>query len=610
MTLSPAAALLRYLLIAAFSIGAIGPTNAQNADILKTGAVLTRELEAGQVHRFTVRTTDNQAVIVSLRRGNLGSDDEMNYLITVIDPSGNTVEEVNTASDASLCYFRSRESGEHSVVVRRWNGADRGTYDVEILVHAELAGSVSGRIDQLLEPFYSADRPGAAVAAVVGGVPVYQRTFGLASIEYGQAIYNDTPFELASCSKQFTGYAIAMLIEQGVLSESDDIRKYLPEFQYEGDVITIRDLIHHLSGIYDYEPALELVGYPRDGDDLLSTGRILRAVWSQPGTYFEPGTSHRYSNSGYVLLAEIVSRVTGMSFGDWLEQNVLRPAEMNEAYVRDNYRLVERGKAMSYRLKVPSDAPLGPADGYEALPNYLEALGAANVHASLDDMVRWAVNSRNGTLGGTGTVSRFRQGILPEPQDYDYLHGLATSIHRGMKREFHQGLSLGYRTGFYHYPDGDATVIYFANDGEWRTYYLAEKVAEILLDGKLDRHVDSVADSITAPIHSEVTRQQNVDQPSEGELARYVGEFHNGALGSSFTVLLNQGRLEVHSVRERPILLRFTGRHTFASENWAMNTLAFELNNGIIDHVTLRNTSDGRAIRFRRLVKPALEAEP
>lgn len=590
----------------------VGAASAQQTVTLRADETHTGSLTTGQAHRYALVMDDAQAAIVSLMRGGLGTDREMNYLMTVLDPQGRVCEQVNTADGASFCYFRSREPGVHTIIVRRWNGHPSGTYGLRLLLHDELAESLGGRIDQLLAPFYAPDRPGAAVAAVIQGGTAYKRTFGLASLEYDRPIRDDTPFELASCSKQFTGYALAMLIEQGLVSPEDDIRKHMPDMPDTGQPVTVRHLIHHLSGIYDYEPSLELAGYPRDGDDLLTTDRILRAILAQPGTYFPPGTSHSYSNSGYVLLGELVASVTGLPFGDWVQQHLLRPANMRDAYVRDGSRSVEPGKAMSYQRTTPSDAPTEPIDGYVALPNYLQAVGAANVHASINDMIQWAINSRNGHLGGAKTAARFRQGILPVPQDHDYLYGLATSIHRGLKREFHQGLSLGYRTGFYHYPDADATVIYLANDGEWRTFYLAEKVAEIVLDGTLRPYIDSPAPSMEPPAASNPAPAQSPTSgaDSQAETIDAIGTYANAALGVSIRIKLVEGRLEAHSIRFPPVPLKHIEQRTFESDQWSMRTVRFEPVRGTPDRMLITNASDGRSIRFDRIANRAQPTNP
>ncbi|MEM6672495.1 MAG: serine hydrolase domain-containing protein [Planctomycetota bacterium] len=555
-------------------------------------------LAAGQEHRYHVAMEPNQVAIVALSRDRLGTEQEMNYLVTVTDPAGRVCEEVDTADGASFCYFRSRVPGDHSLLVRRWNGHREGTYSIRLLERSDAAATVHERIDRLLEPFYRDDRPGAAVAAVVDGEPIYARGFGLASLEHVRPITRNTRFELASCSKQFTGYAVAMLCEQGVWEPGDDVRTFLPELPEQAHVVTIRHLVHHLSGIYDYEPALELAGYPRDGDDQLSFERILRTIYAQPGTYFVPGSAHRYSNSGYVLLADAIARVANEPFGTWMEENVLLPAGMSGSFVRDDGRAVHDGVARSYERTTPSDEFTGPRPEYATRPNYLQALGAAHVHASIDDMIRWSIHSRDGKVGGEGAARRFRRGILRDPQDNDYLHGLATSIHRGMKREFHQGLSMGFRTGYYDYPDAKTTIIYLANDGEWRTYYLAEKVAEIVLDGALDPYVEPrQLEPPSAPDRSDA-QASTPPPPTADELDALCGVYANASLGVAYTVESTDGGLRLSSIRTRPIRLEPLGDSTFESSHWAFQRVSFEDSGAAME---IRSDSEGRAFVFDRI---------
>src|SRR5512137_851945 len=169
--------------------------------------------------------------------------------------------------------------------------------------------SLDSKVDALFAPLNSLNTPGAAVAVVKDGLVVYRKGFGCAQLEYGIPITPSTVFHVASVSKQFTAMAITMLEAAGKLSADDDIRKYLPEMADFGTPITIRHLLNHTSGLRDQWDLLVLSGWRMD--DVITQAQIMDRLRRQKELNFAPGSRYLYSNSGFTLLAEIVSRVSG-----------------------------------------------------------------------------------------------------------------------------------------------------------------------------------------------------------------------------------------------------------------------------------------------------------
>src|SRR5437773_4769298 len=122
------------------------------------------------------------------------------------------------------------------------------------------ATAPEAKVDQLFNTWNRPDSPGAAVVVVKDGAVVYQHGYGCANLEHRIPITPRTVFDAASVAKQFTGLAIAMLIEQGRLSLDDDIRKHLPEVPDFGKPITVRHLLHHTCGVRDWFELLVLSG--------------------------------------------------------------------------------------------------------------------------------------------------------------------------------------------------------------------------------------------------------------------------------------------------------------------------------------------------------------
>ncbi|MEM9839441.1 MAG: serine hydrolase domain-containing protein [Pseudomonadota bacterium] len=462
-------ALLVVLVVAL--VGCATPYAEEQSGSLRVGQPINAVVTETSKDTFSLHARIGQFILLHLVRGSFEQGQEVNLAVTVTAPSGAVVEDTNTASGTSLLALYPEETGVYEISVRRWNGASEGDYAVHLDTIERAPRSRVRRIGQLLDHLYTDERPGAAVAVVDQGRPVFAKTYGLASLEPTARMTKRTPLELASVSKQFTANAIAMLVADGRLSLTDKVSAYLPQMRPLGDDITIHHLVHHLSGLRDYDEVL--------GDREATHAAILEALYSQPAPYFSAGSEYRYSNGGYVLLAEIVRVVTGEPFPDWMRDNVFVPLGMPDSEI--TFATVP-----SYRKDGAGfdDIDVSP-ETYARVQEVLEAMGAAHVHASLDDMVRWAQNYRTQTLGGTEIADIIDDGIIPEAQPWDYVFGLHQFTDRGLLRRGHEGLTHGFRTQFVWFPDEDVFVVYLANDGEWRTYYLAEKIIDLYLGDRM-----------------------------------------------------------------------------------------------------------------------------
>jgi CubicO group peptidase (beta-lactamase class C family) len=188
--------------------------------------------------------------------------------------------------------------------------------------HAD-ATSLTAQTDRLFAAWDKPGSPGAALAVVRDGRVVYQRGYGMANLEYGIPITPATIFDVASVSKQFTAFAVQLLAQDHRLALDDDVRKYLPELHEFGKTITIRDLLHHTSGLRDQWNLLWLAGWRNQ--DVITEQDVLNLVWRQEELNFEPGAEHLYSNTGYTLLGLIVKRISGRSLDAFCQERMFNP---------------------------------------------------------------------------------------------------------------------------------------------------------------------------------------------------------------------------------------------------------------------------------------------
>ncbi len=182
-------------------------------------------------------------------------------------------------------------------------------------------------LDKYLDTNLDDNSPGMAILVIKDGEVTYKNAKGMANKHTGLFITSDTGFRLASVSKTFTAIAIMQLYEQQLLTVEESIITFLPELPSSWQGITIHHLLSHQSGIPDYLNDLGIDSWP----DGVTNKDVLEYFSANDSLEFVPGTKGEYSNTGYLLLAEIVSRVTGVRFAVYMENNLFHPLGMKDS---------------------------------------------------------------------------------------------------------------------------------------------------------------------------------------------------------------------------------------------------------------------------------------
>jgi CubicO group peptidase (beta-lactamase class C family) len=384
------------------------------------------------------------------------------------------------------------------------------------------------RVDSLFSRFDQGDSPGLAVAVVRDGKLILSEGYGLASLEHRVPITSSTVFDVASVSKQFTGLAVAMLVEQGKVRLDDDIRDYVPELPDFGRTITVRHLLHHTSGLRDWPNALSIAGWRYD--DVISFNQILRMAYTQEALNFEPGSEFTYSNTGYNLLAEMVARVTGASFREWTDANLFRPLGMTRTHFHDDHTEVIPDRAYGY-------APARDG-GFRLTTNNLTALGSSSLYSTVEDLAKWILNFEDPVVGGPAAMALTRtRGVLNDGSEIPYAFGIGHGEFRGLPRVSHGGSWASFRTHVLHFPEQRFGVVVLANVGGYNAASAAREVAEVYLEGELAPREPPASPSTKAvdvPVavledYAGVYRQEpgsylHIRREGDGLLARATGE--------------------------------------------------------------------------------------
>lgn len=337
------------------------------------------------------------------------------------------------------------------------------------------AQSKQAAVDAVFAEMVKPGEPGAAVGVYEKGKLVYSKGYGMADLDLAVPVTAETVFNLASVSKQFTAFAVALLEQEGKINPQDDIRRYLPNMPELETPVTVADLVHHLSGLRDYMALGALSGH--DNDSLIRQSHIAQILERQKGVDFTAGTGYSYSNSGYVLLADIVAAASGMPFAQFMQERVFGPLGMNDTRVRHDLADLQPGYATGY---VPAD------DGWRRAVYNRIALGPGNVLSTVGDLAKWAGNFTNPVVGDRALIDRLAlPAKLRDGTPVNYGYGLRQETMGGYPIVTHSGGISGFNTNFAYFPEQDFAVVVLANrpfDADGAT----QKVQAIYLPSKAE----------------------------------------------------------------------------------------------------------------------------
>jgi CubicO group peptidase (beta-lactamase class C family) len=349
-------------------------------------------------------------------------------------------------------------------------------------------------------------------------------------------VSSESVFNLASTSKQFTAASILLLVQRGAISLDDDIRKYLPELPKYEAPITISHLGRHTSGVRDFWELMAMAD--RKPDEPFSNGEVIELIARQKKLNFKPGEKIIYSNSNYVLLAEIVRRVSGKSLRDFADENIFRPLGMANTQFKEDRTAVVKNRVISY-------TPIS-GGGFRQFVDTAEAMGAGNMLATIEDLAKWDQNFYDNKVGG----EVFGQQMLTRTklnsgEEFPYGFGLLNEEYTGSKAASHDGAFMGFRTEMVRFPEQRFTVICLCNVSEVNPRAPAKQVADLYLADQLKPAVPVSHNPPQAP-----KRQQPPALTAE-QLSEYAGDYYSEELDITYRIVVENGKLLI-KVRNAP----------------------------------------------------------
>lgn len=350
------------------------------------------------------------------------------------------------------------------------------------LNHQDSRVPLRDQLDAIFSSVTEPSAPGLAVLVRKNGRTIFEHSYGLRDLDTRAKIDSATNFRLASCTKQFTAMAIMLLVHDRKLTYDTRITDVFPGFPAYGKSITIRNLLNHTSGLLDYEDLMQQSppSTPPDQQRQISDAEVLALLERQTTTKFPPGTKWAYSNSGYVLLGEIVAKISGESFPQFLHDRIFAPLGMSDtlAYVKGRNDVPNRAFGYS---KSTAGWDKTDQDATSA------TLGDGGVYSSLNDLDKWDDALAHHTLLSATemqpalTPVAVRNGgpIGPDNEPAAYGFGWFLNPYKGHARMWHYGETIGFRTTIQRFTRDHLTIIVLCNRSDLNPSHLAERVADL-----------------------------------------------------------------------------------------------------------------------------------
>lgn len=409
--------------------------------------------------------------------------------------------------------------------------------------------------------------PGIAVAIIKDGKIIVSKGYGVKSIKTQEKVDGNTLFGIASNSKAFTAAALAMLVDKGKLNWDDKVIKYIPEFKMYNDYVTneftIRDLLTHRSGLG--LGAGDLMIWP-DGHNFTPKDIIQNIQFLKPVSPFR--TKYDYDNLLYVIAGEVLVRITGKSWGDYIEENIMSPLQMNNSAASFN------------RLKDTTNiiVPHVPTDGkLLVIPRYKNAIfdAAAGIYTSTNDMSKWVIAQLNKGKYGVNNENQLfsekaqkemwkSQTILPvgDASPYtthfkSYGFGWQLTDINGHLQVSHTGGLDGIVTQTVLFPEINLGIIVFTNQQSGAAFNaISNTIKDSYLGLNYPDHVMALsanrklqvenADKITDEVWAKVN--QNIKEKIIIDIKKYEGTFNDKWFGE-VTISERKGKLYFASSR-------------------------------------------------------------
>ena len=373
---------------------------------------------------------------------------------------------------------------------------------------------------------------GSVLVAKKGKI-LFEEHIGKKDLRHKDPIENTNTYQLASLSKQFTAAAILLLYQDGKINLDGYASNYLKGFPYKK--ITIRQLLNHTSGLPNYMWATEnklKIGQQTDNESVLKLMNHLKIQ-----AYFKPGSKFDYSNTGYFILATIVSQVSNQNFGDFLDTHFFRPLKMNHTYAHRQNEEPKKDELVGFRHR---------GRRYQTIPFTINdgVLGDKGIYSTVNDLFKWSESlTNNDILNDTIQALAFEPGKTIRGKSIPY--GFGYRLNQKEDLIYHNGVWNGFSNTFRRYDNGDITIIILSNDSFNSITPVAENLYKLAnAFSKYDKFVSFVANTnifALKNLENHLSNFSDIPKPEAIETLNRIEDFYR----SHFTLFMTLNFLDL-----------------------------------------------------------------
>jgi CubicO group peptidase (beta-lactamase class C family) len=565
----------------ALFVGLSPVLQAQDAVPLQASQSRTASISGGDTLRYSLDTRPEWYV-----RG-LVDQISADVAVRIIRPDGTQLRRVDLRKRGlETFWFETEQEGSYELQVVPV-GDEEGEFRIQVERLEPLATDPAALADQLLSA-YDRDGPGAGVRVWRDGETLYSRAVGVADLAHGIPFREDTPTNIGSTSKQFTAFAVMLLVERGLLSLDDDVRTYVPEIPDFGQTITVRHLLSHVTGYREIYNLMGLAGRRFDIGDHIGREEIIQIVQRQPALQNDPGAEWNYNNTAFGLAALTVERVSGQGFHEFMQENVFGPLGMTRSAVRPHASAIIPGRAQGYS---PDED-----GGWKEMRDLGAAVGAGTVYASLEDLQTWVENYQSPRVGTRTSIQEMMTSfVTTEGDTTGYGLGLSIDEQGGLTRIQHGGADVAHRSMLAYFPEIRAGITAQGNHSTFPSG-IAFRLAEVFFADAMTEEEDE------EPTPDEADEEEEEWTPTPDQLRDFTGRYFSHELEVFYTVSLEDDQLMIRHRRMEPAPMDPGEEDRFSVTGPRSFQVAFERDrNGEVIGLYLSNVRS-RDVRAERLM--------
>jgi CubicO group peptidase (beta-lactamase class C family) len=434
---------------------------------------------------------------------------------------------------------------------------------ITLQAHSQISNSQYQQIDSLFIEWNNPNHPGGVIGVMQNDTTIFSKAYGLASMEYQVSNTTNTVFNVGSIAKQFTALGIILLHNQGKLSINDDIRTYLPELPEFETPITISHMIHHTSGLRSFHDMLALAGWRRG--DFRNNDDLFRFMLNQQDLNFSPGDEYSYSNTGYMLMLNIIEKVTEEKFADWMQESIFDSLGLVDTYVEDDFAKIIPNYATSYYGS--------QKNGFSRSVEFWGYIGSGNLRTTNKDLHHWLKNFYDPQPGWEDAFKMMlKMEELNDGTPNNYAFGIVLEEFNGYERIRHTGSTGGYKSFICTYPSEKLNIVVLTNFSSSSHSQKGNQISEILLKPSKD----------SAPIKSLKEIDLSIDV-----LEKYEGDYWNDISVYSRNIYVKDDTLRYSRSKSNETPLIPIGNNKFRMDGIDRISVTFESKDNSIDKMVV-----------------------